>query len=105
MTGINDQIDEPLMGRVCTQPDCVLRDERMARRGLAEIVVGVMAGENSHALVSDDHRIERKERCVDCTLLVMKGGRAFPTEEEARRQNETAPRRWPSRRRKLQRGL
>lgn len=69
----------------CTQPECLLREQDVDSRSLAELVVRVLAGEDVSELMAGKPSIHPYARCVDCTLRVFRGGKPLPTVEEVER--------------------
>jgi hypothetical protein len=67
----------------CTQPECLLREEGVDCRSLAELVVRVLSGEDVSNVMAGKSPIHPHERCMDCALRVMRGGK--PGVEESYR--------------------
>ncbi len=80
----------------CTQPECLLREEDVDCRSLAELVVRVLSGGDVSDVMAGKSPIHPHERCVDCVLRVMRGGKPLPSVEEVERLLETG--RWSHRR-------
>jgi hypothetical protein len=59
----------------CPQPECLLWEEGVDCRSLAELVVRVLAGEDISNVMAGKTPIHRHERCTDCVLRVMRGGK------------------------------
>ncbi len=59
----------------CTQPECLLWEEGIDCRSLAELVVRVLSGEDVSNVMAGKSPIHPHERCVDCALRVMRGGK------------------------------
>ncbi len=58
----------------CTQPECLLWEEGVDCRSLAELVVPVRAGEDVSNVMAGKSPIHPRECCMDCALRVMRGG-------------------------------
>ncbi len=67
----------------CTQPECLLWEEGVDCRSLAELVVRVLSGEDVSNVMAGKSPIHPQERCMDCALRVMRGGK--PGVEESYR--------------------
>ncbi len=59
----------------CTQPECLLWEEGVDCRSLAELVVRVLSGEDVSNVMAGKSPIHPHERCMDCALRVMQGGK------------------------------
>ena len=59
----------------CTQPECLLREEDVDCRSLAELTVRVLSGEDISAVMAGKSHIHPSERCVECVRRVMRGGK------------------------------
>ena len=59
----------------CTQPECLLWEEGVDCRSLAELVVRVLSGEDVSNVMAGKSPIHPHERCMDCALRVMRGGK------------------------------
>jgi len=81
---------------ICTQPDCVLRADAVDRRVLAEWIVRFLSGEDVAEVLAGKPAIQRFERCTECALRVLGGGRPLPTREEVERMLEAGQ--WSHRR-------
>ncbi len=57
---------------VCTQPQCLLRNEEVNSEFLADLLVQLMSGQDVSALVASK-RIALRPPCRDCFLAVMHG--------------------------------
>ena len=60
----------PLEG--CTQTQCLLRDEAVGSRFIAELVVRLIAGGGLSDLVSSERIITPTDRCLECVVNVMR---------------------------------
>ena len=60
---------------MCPQPECLLWEEGVDCRSLAELVVRVLSGEGVSNVMAGKSPIQRHERCIDCALRVMRGGK------------------------------
>ena len=58
----------------CSQPECLLWEEGVDCRSLAELVVRILSGEDVSNVMAGKSPIHRYERCMDCVLRVMRGG-------------------------------
>ena len=58
----------------CTQPECLLWEEGVDCRALAEMVVRVLSGEDVSNVMAGKSPIHPSGRCIDCVLRVMRGG-------------------------------
>jgi hypothetical protein len=58
----------------CTQPECLLWEEGVDCRSLAELVVRVLSGRDVSNVMAGKSPIQPHERCIDCALRVMRGG-------------------------------
>jgi len=88
----------PLKEAVCTQDECVLRDERVDPRWVAKLLVRLASGEDVSGLVPETKRIEPKSRCIGCAIAVMAGRDPLPTRAEVEREIEAGH--WSRRRRR-----
>ncbi len=59
----------------CTQPECLLWEEGVDCHSLAELVVRVLSGEDVSNVMAGKSPIHPQERCMDCALRVMRGGK------------------------------
>ncbi len=59
----------------CTQPECLLWEEGVDCRSLAELVVRILSGEDVSNVMAGKSPIHPHERCMDCALRVMRGGK------------------------------
>jgi hypothetical protein len=59
----------------CAQPECLLWEEGVDCRFLADLVVRVLSGEDVSNVMAGKSPIHPHERCMDCALRVMRGGR------------------------------
>ncbi len=59
----------------CTQPECLLWEEGVDCRSLAELVVRVLSREDVSNVMAGKSPIHPHERCMDCALRVMRGGK------------------------------
>ena len=59
----------------CTQPECLLREEDVDCRSLAELVVRVLSGEDVSNVMAGKSPIHPHEHCIDCAQRVMRGGK------------------------------
>ena len=67
---------------VCTQSQCMLRDEGFDSEFAADLIVRLLSGEDVSASLPEDRRIVRFDRCDRCVLSVMRDGRPIATAEE-----------------------
>ncbi len=58
----------------CSQPECLLWEEGVDCRSLAELAVRILSGEDVSNVMAGKSPIHRYERCMDCVLRVMRGG-------------------------------
>ena len=87
----------------CTQPECLLREEDVDCRSLAELIVRVISGEDVSEVMRGKTPVYPYERCVGCALRVMRGREPLPTVEEVERLLEAGKwshRRWRRRARR-----
>ncbi len=59
----------------CTQPECLLWEEGVDCRSLGQVVVRGLAGEHVSNVMAGKSPIHPQERCMDCALRVMRGGK------------------------------
>lgn len=67
---------------VCTQPQCMVRDEGFDPELAAGMLVQILSGEDVSEAIPEDRRIVGFERCNRCALSVLEGGRPIATPEE-----------------------
>ena len=79
----------------CSQPECLLLEEGVDCRSLAELVVRILSGEDVSNVMAGKSPIHRYERCMDCVLRVMRGGE--PGVEERIRVGPSRRFRWQKR--------
>ena len=70
---------------ICTQPDCLLREEDVDCRALAKLIVRVIAGEDVSQVMDGKSPIRAYPRCTECALRVMGGEKPLPGIEELER--------------------
>jgi hypothetical protein len=58
----------------CSQPECLLWEEGVDSRSLADLVVRVLSGDDVSKIIAGKTPIQRHERCIECALRVMQGG-------------------------------
>jgi hypothetical protein len=80
----------------CTQPECLLREEEVDSRFLANLIVRVLAGEDVSDVMAGKSPIRPYERCVECVLKIQGGGGPLPSVEEVEELLEAG--RWSHRR-------
>ncbi len=73
----------PFVIEPCNQPECLLWDEDVDCRSLAKLVVRVLSGADVSNVMAGKSPIHPHERCIDCALRVMRGGK--PGVEESYR--------------------
>ena len=89
-----------MLSQACTQPECLLREEDVDCRSVAELMVRVLSGEDVPDVMAGKPSIHPYERCVDCVLRVTRGGKPLPSLEEVERLLEagrSSHRRWKRR--------
>ncbi len=59
----------------CTQPECLLREEDVDCRSVAELVVRVLSGGDVSNAIAKESPIHPHEHCMDCALRVIRGGK------------------------------
>ncbi len=59
----------------CTQPECLLWEQGVDCRSLGQLVVRVLSGEDVSNVMAGKSPIHPHERCMDCALRVMRGGK------------------------------
>jgi hypothetical protein len=65
----------PFVVEPCTQPECLLLEEGVDCSSLAELVVRVISGEDVSNVMTGKSPIYPQERCLDCVLRVIRGGK------------------------------
>jgi hypothetical protein len=65
----------PFVVEPCTQPECLLWEEDVDCRSLAELVVRVFSGEDVSNAMAGKSPIQLHEHCADCALRVIRGGK------------------------------
>lgn len=85
----------------CTQPQCTVRNREVDSRFLAELLVGLMAGEAVREELNPSSRIRPHARCVECVERVMRGQPPLKTVAELLRLDEAGH--WTHRRQRRQR--
>ncbi len=73
---------EPVFPEVCTQPQCMLRDESFDSEFAADLIVRLLSGEDVSEAVPAERRIDPFDLCRRCVLSVARGGRPIVTAEE-----------------------
>ena len=81
----------------CMQPECLLQEDGVDSRSLAELIVRMLAGEDFQI----ESPIVNCERCVECAQRILQGGGPLPTQKEIERSLELG--RWTYRRTKRRR--
>ena len=66
----------------CTQPECLLREEEVDSRFLANLIVRVLAGEDVSDVMAETSPIRPYERCIECVLQIQDGHGPLPTVDE-----------------------
>jgi hypothetical protein len=80
----------------CTQPECLLREEEVDSRFLANLIVRVLAREDVSDVMAGKTPIRPYKRCIECVLQIQDGGGPLPTVEEVENLLEAG--RWSHRR-------
>lgn len=80
----------------CTQPECLLREEEVDSRFLANMIVRVLAGEDVSDVMAGETPIRPYRRCIECVLQIHDGCEPLPTVEEVEHLLEAG--RWSHRR-------
>ncbi len=65
----------PFVVEPCTQPECLLWEESVDCRSVAELVVRVLSGTDFSNVMTGESPIHPHEHCMDCALRVMRGGK------------------------------